>query len=136
MVVVHLAHDCFMVRICMGLIRRSRHTEIRMIGQTKFMKSVIINKQGNQYFLEVQVLITINMMVNCYHGMKLSHVMGLYGGMKKPTSQKMRISAAMLDRRSINIKMIMPYLQGAIVLYAEAMERLVMHVSTNAIIFP
>ena len=61
--------------------------------------------------------------------------MGLYGGMKKPISQKMQINAVMLVRRIIDTKVIMLFLQEEIARYVVETEHLVRSVSTNANVF-
>ena len=82
-------------------------------------------------------------MVDYYHGMKLKHVMGLYGDTEKPISRRMRINALMLDRQPRNADMIMgqagaimPFLHEEIVPYVEEMDPLPRYVSTNAITYP
>ena len=82
-------------------------------------------------------------MIDYYHGMKLKHVMGLYGDTEKPISRRMRIDALMLDRHVRNADMIMdqagaimPFLHEEIVLYVEEMDPLPRYVSTNAITYP
>ena len=82
-------------------------------------------------------------MVDYYHGMKLKHVMGLYGDTEKPISRRMRINALMLDRHVRNADMIMdqagaimPFLHEETVLCVEEMDPLPEDVSTNAITYP
>ena len=138
MVVFHHANGCNMINTYLG-----NHGKIsmRMSGRSK--RDVNTRHENMRSSRITQFIIIRLIMVDYFHGMRLKHVMGLYGGTGKPFSRRMRINVHMLDRHVRNasmimgqVRVIMPFLHEEIVLYVEEMDPLPRYVSTNAITYP